>query len=112
MDDGNVALGWLRVSHRELDERRSLPWLPWHTHAREQLLEPGEIVAVDIEIWPSGTRFEAGDTLRLVIQGSDVNKYPRPLIASLHEDTRNRGDHVIHAGGRFDSHLLVPILRD
>ena len=112
MDDGNVALGWLRVSHRELDERRSLSWLPWHTHAREQLLEPDEIVAVDIEIWPSGTRFEAGDTLRLVIQGSDVNKYPRPLIASLHEDTRNRGDHVIHAGGRFDSHLLVPILRD
>jgi len=112
MDDGNVALGWLRVSHRELDEERSQPWQPWHTHAREQLLEPGEAVPVDIEIWPSGTRFDEGDTLRLVIQGSDVNKYPLPLIASLHENTRNRGDHVIHAGGRFDSHLLVPILRD
>ncbi len=110
MDDGNVALGWLRVSHRELDKERSTPWQPWHTHRREQLLEPGVPVAVDIEVWPSGTRFDAGDTLRLVVQGSDVNKYPRPLIASLHEDTRNRGDHVIHTGGSFDSHLLLPVL--
>jgi hypothetical protein len=27
-----------------------------------------------------------------------------------HADTRNRGDHVIHAGGRYDSHLLVPVI--
>jgi hypothetical protein len=110
MDDGNVALGWLRASHRELDEQRTTPWQPWHTHRRELRLERGVPTAVDIEIWPSGTRFEAGDTLRVVIQGSDVNKYERPLIASLHEDTRNRGEHVIHTGGAFDSHLLVPVL--
>ena len=112
MDDGNVALGWLRVSHRALDEQRSRPWQPWHTHRREQLLEPGVPVAADIEIWPSATHFHEGDILRLLIQGTDVNKYPQPLIASLHENTRNRGDHIIHTGGRFDSHLLVPILRD
>ncbi len=46
----------------------------------------------------------------MLIQGSDVNKYARPLIASLHEQTRNRGEHVIHTGGDFDSHLLVPVL--
>lgn len=23
---------------------------------------------------------------------------------------RNRGEHVIHSGGRYDSHLLVPII--
>jgi len=110
MDDGNVALGWLRASHRELDEARSRPWQPWHTHAREQRLEPGVPVALDVEIWPSGTHFHAGETLRLVIQGSDVNTYPRPLIASLHEDTRNRGHHRIHTGGDHDSHLLVPVV--
>jgi putative CocE/NonD family hydrolase len=110
MDDGNVALGWLRASHRELDEQRTTPWQPWHTHRREDLLEPGHPTALDIEIWPSGTHFNAGDTLRVLIQGSDVNKYPRPLIASIHEQTRNRGYHVIHTGGAFDSHLLVPVL--
>jgi predicted acyl esterase len=110
MDDGNVALGWLRVSHRELDPQRSTPWQPWHTHRREERLAPGEVVPVEIEIWPSGTHFHAGETLRLVVQGSDVNKYPRPLIASLHESTRNRGAHVLWAGGGYDSHLLVPLL--
>jgi predicted acyl esterase len=110
MDDGNVALGWLRVSHRALDPQRSTPWQPWHTHRAEERLEPGEIVPVEIEIWPSGTHFHEGETLRVVVQGSDVNKYPRPLIASLHEDTRNRGEHVIWAGGRYDSHLLLPVL--
>ena len=28
----------------------------------------------------------------------------------LHEDTRNRGKHVIRTGGRFDSVLLLPFI--
>jgi predicted acyl esterase len=71
-----VALGWLRVSHRELDTERSTPQQPWLTHREEQLLNTGEHVPVDIQIWPFGTIFHAGETLRLVIQGSDVNVYP------------------------------------
>jgi hypothetical protein len=27
-----------------------------------------------------------------------------------HGETRNAGAHVIRAGGRFDSHMLVPII--
>jgi Biotin carboxylase, N-terminal domain/X-Pro dipeptidyl-peptidase C-terminal non-catalytic domain len=62
-----------------------------------------------LEILPSGTRFEPGETLRLVIQGKDVYRYPRPLIQALHDDLVNRGRHVIHSGGEYDSHLLVPM---
>jgi predicted acyl esterase len=29
---------------------------------------------------------------------------------ALHEKTRNRGIHVIHAGGRFDSYLQIPVI--
>jgi predicted acyl esterase len=110
LDDGNVALGWLRVSHRELDEERSTPWQPWHLHRREELLEPGEVVPVEIEIWPSGTHFDRGDTLRLIVQGRDIYEYEKPLIISRHEETRNAGQHVIHMGGKYDSHLLVPVV--
>src|ERR1700682_2483810 len=74
LEDGPVALGWLRVSHRELDEARSTPQQPWHAHLREQPLSAGEIVPVEIEIWPSGTRFEKGEQLQLVIQGTDVQQ--------------------------------------
>ena len=109
-DDGPVALGWLRASHRELDETRSTPWQPVLRHARAVSLTPGEPTAMDIEIWPSGTHFEAGEGLRLVIQGRDVYQYARPVMADRHEDTVNRGAHTVFGGGRFDSYLLVPLI--
>ena len=33
-EDGPVALGWLRASHRELDQARSRPWQPVLAHRR------------------------------------------------------------------------------
>jgi uncharacterized protein len=109
LEDGPVALGWQRVSHRELDAERSTPEQPWHTHLAEQRLEPGEIVPVEIEIWPSGTRFVPGEQLRLVVQGTDIQQYPAGVVSMAHSVTRNTGMHVIHTGGRYDSHLLVPV---
>ena len=111
MENGPVALGWLRASHRELDPVRSTPEQPFHTHLREQLLEPGQRVPVDIEIWPSSTLFRAGERLRVVIQGQDIQREGIPNAPfARHEDTRNRGTHVIHTGGTTDSHLLIPVI--
>ena len=109
-EDGPAALGWLRVSHRELDPARSRPEQPYLKHEREQRLSSGEIVTVDIEIWASGTRFKAGETLRLVVQGTDLYKYPAGSPTHAHVSERNKGAHVIHAGGEYDSHLLVPVI--
>jgi len=67
-EDGPVALGWIRASHREVDEARSKPWQPVLAHRREHPLAPGETVPLDVEILPSGTLFRPGETLRLVIQ--------------------------------------------
>ncbi|HWI87289.1 MAG TPA: CocE/NonD family hydrolase [Sphingomonas sp.] len=107
-EDGPVALGWLRVSHRALDEERSTPWRPVHLHTKEETLAPDEIVPIDIEIWPSSTLFRAGEKLRVVIQGTDVYSYGEGKFTPNHI-TRNAGRHVVHAGGRFDSHLLIPV---
>ena len=73
-------------------------------------MRAGEIVPLEIEIWPSGTRFEAGDKLRVVVQGADIYQYPKPTMCDRHEDTVNRGQHVLHTGGRYDSYLLVPVV--
>ncbi len=108
-EDGSVALGWLRVSHRELDKELSTPEQPRHLHLREQRLAEGEIVPVQIEIWPSGTLFEPGDTLRVVIQGHDIHVYNHPIVL-LHANTRNAGRHRIHTGGKHRSALLLPIV--
>jgi len=109
-DDGPVALGWLRASHRELDPARSTEFQPVLAHRHELKMQPGEIVPLEVEIWPSGTRFEAGEKLRVVIQGVDINQYPKPTMCDRHEDTVNRGHHVLYTGGRYDSHLLIPVV--
>ena len=112
-NDGVVALGWLRVSHRELDPEQSTPYQPFLLHRREQKLTPGEIVPVEIEIWPSGTAFHPGDTLRVVVQGSDIRKYDKQWAMYVrHELLVNQGKHTIYTGGPYDSHLLVPVTRE
>jgi predicted acyl esterase len=84
-----------------------------HPHTREQKIKPGEIVPLDIEIWPSGTLFEAGETLRLIVQGGDLNRYPVDVapVYFRHKNLGvNKGRHVIHTGGQYGSYLLVPVI--
>ena len=109
---GHAAHGWLRVSHRELDAERSRPFQPVHSHLRELPVKPGEILPVEIEIWPSSTLFRAGEQIRLVVMGRDpfpATEDPGAMI-TRHPETRNAGRHVIHTGGRFDSHVLLPVI--
>ena len=117
IEHGLVARGWQRASHRELDEKRSTPYQPWLKHQRALKLEPGEIVPVEIEIWPSSTLFRKGEALQLTVQGGDFSytkSNPLPVehgrIPVSHARTVNRGRHTLHTGGRYDSHLLVPVI--
>ena len=110
-ENGPVALGWLRASHRALDKERSTPWQPVHPHDREEPLAAGVPVAVDIEIWPSSCIYRKGEQLRVVVKGRDIyEEAPETQPFLLHEDTRNRGRHILHTGGEYDSHLLVPVI--
>ena len=101
-----VALGWLRVSQRELDPDRSTALQPYLKHERSLKLKRGKIVPVEIEILPSSTLFRAGETLEVAIQGRDHFEHH----ALAHENTANKGTHIIHMGGDYDSHLLVPVI--
>ena len=113
-DNGPIALGWQRVSHRPLDPALSTPERPVHLHTAEERLGAGECVPVEIEIWPFSASFEAGETLRLVIAGRDIYRKEEGVMLPfpLHEETRNRGRHVFRSGGRYDSSLLLPFLED
>ncbi len=81
-------------------------------HERELKLVPGALTPLDIEIWPSGTRFAAGERLLLIVQGTDLQKYSkiRDPVYFRHEDTVNVGQHVIHTGGSDASYLQVPVI--
>jgi hypothetical protein len=111
-ENGPIALGWLRASHRALDPELSTPEQPVHPHTFEERLSPGECVPVEIEIWPFSAKFAAGESLRLVVAGADIYKKEEGLMLAfaLHEDTRNRGTHIIRTGGEYDSSLLLPFV--
>lgn len=66
---GNLiaATGLMRVSMRQLDEARSTEAEPYYTFTTEQKLKPGEIVPVEIEIWPMGLYFDEGEILQLTV---------------------------------------------
>jgi predicted acyl esterase len=100
------ATGRLRVSHRQLDPERSTPSEPYLTHRVEELLSPGQVVPVDLSIWPLSMRWHAGEQLRLIVAG--YNLTPAPLPGVKPPNLRNKGEHIIHTGGKYDSHLLVP----
>ena len=111
-ENGPIALGWQRASHRALDPARSRPERPVHLHTHEERLRPGECVPVEIEIWPFSVRFAAGETLRLVVAGADIYRKEDGVMLPfpMHEQTRNRGIHIIRTGGAFDSSILLPFL--
>lgn len=106
VSDDVVAKGWLRLSHRALDETLSTETRPRHPHRRIQKVRPGEAVAADIEILPSSTLFEAGSSLRLVVQGHELRDYP----VFGHSDSVNHGRHRLFTGGQYDSYLALSVV--
>jgi predicted acyl esterase len=69
-----VSMGWLRVSQRKIDPAKTLPHRPFHAHDESQLLKPGKIYEVDVEIWPLSLSLPKGCTLVLQVQGRDFER--------------------------------------
>jgi putative CocE/NonD family hydrolase len=99
-----VTRGWCRASLRELDPLESTEWNPVPSGAREQRLKAGEVVPVDVALYPSSTLFAAGESLRLIVGSGEI--IPSPPY--FKDASFNRGTHVLHFGGEYDSHVLVP----
>ncbi len=124
-----VGQGWLRASHRTLDKKLSLPYRPYHTHTSKQPLTPGEVVALDIEIWPTSIVVPAGCRLALSVRGRDyvypggsggrLSNFKNELSGCgpfLHDDPRDRpreifgGITTLHFGGAVRPYLLLPVV--
>jgi uncharacterized protein len=101
------STGRLRVSHRELDESKSTPSQPVHTHRKEQKLTAGEVVPIVIEMWPHGMLWSRGQKLQLTVAGYNTRPEHTPQVPP---PAFNRGTAVIHAGGQYDSHLWIPFI--
>ncbi len=106
-----LALGWLRLSHRELDEEKSTPWEPYlkSVVGFGEKVKAGEIVPCEIPILPTSTLFRKGESLKLDISG--IYRGGENIEVPFgHSETVNKGMHSIYTGGKYDSHLLVPLV--
>jgi uncharacterized protein len=101
------AWGNMRASRRELDEKVSTDFQPVQAHQRDLKLKPGEIVPVDIEIWPHSRLWHKGEQLELVVSGHYIRE---GWFEPLSWDIDNKGNHIIHTGGKYDSFLQVPVI--
>ena len=123
-----IGQGWLRASHRKLDPGLTTQYRPYHSHDEKQLLTPGEVYELDVEIWPTCVVVPAGYRIALTVRGRDY-VYPGggARLASmknvftgggpfLHDDPRDRppkifgGKVTLHAGGGKDAYVLLPII--
>ena len=101
------AWGRMRVSRRELDEKLSTDFQPVQAHRKDEKLRPGEIVPVDIEIWPTSWIWHEGQKLRVIVSGHYVREdWWLPVDYKID----NKGEHIIHTGGKFDSYLQIPVI--
>jgi len=123
-----VGLGWLRASHRKLDAKKSLPYRPWHPHDEEWPLQPGQPVALDVEIWPTSIVVPPRHRLALSIAGKDYEvdgndvalpdaPYPMKGVGPfLHVDPEDRPpalfrtENALHFAEDKRSYLLLPII--
>jgi predicted acyl esterase len=108
-----LTRGWLRGSQRALDERKSKPWKPVHSHAGREALSPDQVYEFNIQIRPYGILLTAGQRLRLKISSSDVeaptNFNERTSRGHLLRPNASRV--AIHHNHDAPSHLLLPITR-
>ncbi|MGH2938431.1 MAG: CocE/NonD family hydrolase [Solirubrobacterales bacterium] len=122
-----ISLGWLRASHRRLDEEKSEPWAPYHPHQEREMLTPGEIYPLDIEIWTTSIVIPVGYELKLSVLGRDFDHGLEGTMSHIgvemrgagfwyHDDPEQRPAELfdntvtIFSGPEYDSHLLLPFI--
>ena len=123
-----VGQGWLRASQRKIDPERSLPYRPWHSHDEKQPLKLGEIVGIDVEIWPTCIVVPAGYRVALTIRGRDyehdgaaatLSNMKNPMRGCgpfTHDDPTDRppaefgGRVTLHFGPGWQSSVLLPVI--
>ncbi|MDQ3176229.1 MAG: CocE/NonD family hydrolase [Actinomycetota bacterium] len=102
-----VQSGWLRASHRALDEAASSELQPVQTHLEDDAapLIGGEPTPVRVEIFPFAHAFRAGSRLRLSVDAPGNNR------AVWVFDTISDGERVsVHTGGGSPSSVVLPVV--
>jgi hypothetical protein len=116
LPERELTRGWLKASHRAIDQARSKPWRPWHplTREAEQKAKPGEITEYSIEILATANLFRRGHRICLEIASADmptgVGGATNAEYVPNHIVSSRTTLHKIYHDAKRPSHLLLPII--
>jgi hypothetical protein len=103
--------GMLRASHRKIDRSKEAwhPNVPFHPHDEFQRIPKGEVVELEIGMFPGAVRFDEGETLSVQVFGFSGAD---PQLAYLNKPRAdwemNHGKHFIHFGKEYDNRIILP----
>jgi len=102
--------GWLKASHRRVDEERSTNYTVKHTHRKADYapLVPGEEVEVEIELIPSTGLLRKGQRIRVDVQPYDgvAHGMHHAYDPTYHDGAVN----TIHTGRSRLGYVQLPII--
>lgn len=98
-----LTQGWLRGSHRALDEARSRPGAPFHAHDRLLAVTPGKQESYSIAVVPTAHRFLPGHRLRLRLASSDRGA---AMLGFEHTELSLASKNTVLSSSR----LLLPVI--
>ena len=103
-----VTKGWLRASHRAIDESRSTQMEPYRAHDKPEPLKPGEVYRFDISIEPNAFQFKKGNRIRLEIVNGDS---PITDVLWTHYYQPNKiGQDTLYHSAKYPSALVLPVM--
>ncbi|MGX1541255.1 CocE/NonD family hydrolase [Streptomyces adustus] len=109
-----ITTGYLKASHRELDEERTTEGDPYHPHTRAVPVEPGKVEEYVLRLYPHAATFQPGH--RLVVELSndeplaDAHNSLLPPDA-FHLPVGRPVTHKIYRDAAHPSRLVLPFTR-
>ena len=103
-----VTKGWLKASHRELDEAKSTPERPYHRHVRRLETKPNEVYEYAIDLRDTAHVFLRGHRMELLVKGQDSPW--EDFAIWYHVNNATETEHTILNDTDHPSHLLMPLV--
>jgi predicted acyl esterase len=108
-----LSTGFLRASHRRIDESQSRPYKPYHPHTPESIeaIKPGVIYSYDIELIPIAHCFREGHSFELEIKNAESPKdalYSELFPGGHHLPLSATVSHTIFQNSTYPSYLVIP----
>ncbi|KAI0471636.1 X-Pro dipeptidyl-peptidase C-terminal non-catalytic domain-containing protein [Xylariaceae sp. FL0804] len=111
-----LCKGWLRTSMRKVhaDHPKHRAWLPHREYLSTdvQAVRPGEVYAVDVELWPTNVVAERGG--RIVFEVASGDTQGSGIFQHHSETDRSKakfaGQNHIHFGEGLENYVTLPVI--